>query len=165
MTSNPIRKADDEIVVVRHFHLGQGLRVHHLILRDQIVGGEQVGAERVDLVVGERVRRRPRHGAADIVEQRRRPGPEIGDGLERRDAIAGERRIADHDVARAAFAVVAVTEVAALVDIELGALRGGAASGRQIAAVRHHADVPRLDVGFGDRLAQSRRIAGTCRQK
>jgi hypothetical protein len=44
---NFIRELDDEVVVVRHLHLGQGLRVHRLVLRDQIVGREQVSARPV----------------------------------------------------------------------------------------------------------------------
>src|SRR5689334_5961322 len=52
--SDPIRIRHGEIVPVRHLHLWQGLGVHHVGLADQLVDAEQVGGERVDLVVVER---------------------------------------------------------------------------------------------------------------
>ena len=115
MVLNPIRKFYDEVVVVRHLHLRQGLRIHRLILRDQVVGREQVSADRIDLVVAQRMRRRPRHGATDIVEQRRRIGPEIGDRLVRGDAVGGQRWIADQYIARAALAVALAADPAILI--------------------------------------------------
>jgi hypothetical protein len=140
--------------MVRHLHFGQGLRIHRLVLRDQIVGREQVSADRIDLVVAQRMRRRPRHGAADIVEQRGRIGPEIGYCFVRSDAVSGERRIADQHIARAALAVVAVALVAALVDIEFCAFGRRAAAWRQIGAIGQHAAIPGLYVGLGDQVAK-----------
>ena len=50
--SNPIRKPHDEAVAVRHLHLWQRLRVHGVVLADQLVEREDVGGQRVDLVDG-----------------------------------------------------------------------------------------------------------------
>ena len=65
----------------------------------QSVQIENVGGDRVDVLVAERLRRVLRHGAADIVEQRRRIGPIAADGphrLRRRErALAADQPIAD----------------------------------------------------------------------
>ena len=55
--SNSVWEFDDEVVAIRHLHLRQRLRVHHLILWDEIVRREQIGAQLVDHVISERVRR------------------------------------------------------------------------------------------------------------
>src|SRR5450432_2769427 len=81
---NAIRKPDDEVFAIGHFHLRQGLRIHHLVGADQFVLCENVGRERVDFIIGERTRRLKRHGAANEIEDRRCIRPEILDGFLRR---------------------------------------------------------------------------------
>src|SRR6266481_3087643 len=53
---NLVRSPDDEIVPVRHLHLRQGLGVHHVVLADDFVEREYIGAERVEFIVGQRFR-------------------------------------------------------------------------------------------------------------
>src|SRR6202030_2927763 len=66
--SNSFRKSDDEIVPVGHLHFGQSLRVHHIIVADELVEREKIGGQRIDFVVFQRMRRVVRHGAAHEVE-------------------------------------------------------------------------------------------------
>src|SRR6516165_6023906 len=42
---NLVRSPDDKIVPVRHLHLRQGLGVHHVVLADDFVEREDIGAE------------------------------------------------------------------------------------------------------------------------
>src|SRR6266568_9102445 len=65
LQSNPVREADDEIVPVGHLHLRQRLRVHHIVLADELVEREDVGGQRIDFVIGVRPRLRPRHRPPD----------------------------------------------------------------------------------------------------
>ena len=67
-----VRVPNDEIVPVRHLHLRQGLGVHHLVLADDLVEREDVGGERVKLVVGQRFRDREGHRPAHDVACRNR---------------------------------------------------------------------------------------------
>src|SRR5262252_4001334 len=60
-TLDPLREADDEAVAVRHLYLRQRLRVHRLVLGDELVERENIRDERVHLVVRERARRLERH--------------------------------------------------------------------------------------------------------
>src|SRR3954471_23399626 len=129
VASDLVREFDDEIIPVRHLHLRQGLGIHRITLADELVGGEDVGGERIDLVVAERARVGPGHRTADVVEQRRGIGPEILDGLERLDAVALELALGDERGAPATLAALAVTGDAAFLDIELGAFAGSAAAG------------------------------------
>src|SRR5215813_10541975 len=128
---HPLRKARDEPVAVRHLHLGKGLRVHLVLLADQLVLRQDVRRQSVDLVVAQRARLRERHRPADEVEERRRVGPEIGDGLGRAHVL--HRRGADERGADAALALLAVAG-SALLRVDRRALRGGAAALRQPAA-------------------------------
>src|SRR6516164_3875110 len=74
-----IRVLADEPVTVGHLHLGQRLRVHHVILADDLVEREDVGSQCVDFIVGECLRLLPRHRPARIVEDGRGIWPIVAD--------------------------------------------------------------------------------------
>src|SRR6516164_55319 len=65
----------NETVAIRHLHLWQRLRVNDRRLGDDIALGEDVGRNAVNFVIAERTRRRERHGAPYVIEQRRGVGP------------------------------------------------------------------------------------------
>ena len=114
-----IREPDDEVVPVRHLHLGQRGRVHLLILGDELVGRQDKGGQRIDLLIGQRTRLGPRHRAADEIEYRGGIGVVVGN-----DLAAVERRLrrtADHPRGKAALAFVAMTGDALLGE-DLGAV-------------------------------------------
>jgi len=106
VTLDLVREPDDESVPVRHLYLRQCLGVHRVVLADQLVERENVSGQSVDFLVGERPWLLPRHRASDVVEDCRRIGPEISDGLLR--VYAGDWRTAHQAGADAAFAVLAV---------------------------------------------------------
>src|SRR5882672_38265 len=155
--SDPLGKADDEAVAVRHLHQRKRLRVHHLVLGDELVEREEVRDERIHLVIRERPRRLERHRPADEVERRGGIAPEIGDRLGRLDA-AGEGRGADERRRGGrplrAFAVAH----RAFRGEDRRALRGGAAARGQAGAVGQDADVPGRNVGFRDLRSQPGRL-------
>ena len=113
---------------------------------------EKIGAEGIDLLVGQRARLRPGHGAPDVVEHRGRVGPEIGDGLVGLDAVGGQRwaptSCARRRPCRPRRGRPRISRE------DRGALGRGSAAGRQVGAVGQDGDVPGLDVGLGDRLAE-----------
>src|ERR1700747_2647203 len=69
-------EADDEAVPVWHLHLGQSLGVHRVVVADELVQREDIGGQRVDLVVRQSPGLLPRHRAPGGVEpcRRRRTG-------------------------------------------------------------------------------------------
>src|SRR2546423_11771583 len=103
-----IRKPDDEVVAVRHDYLWQRLRVYRVALADKLVQREDVGRDRVDLVVGEGVWFRIGHRAAHEVEDRRRVEPVILDRLAAVEAGAGGTTHQGRAVF-VSFAVIAMT--------------------------------------------------------
>src|SRR5262245_2156984 len=76
-----VRVLADEPVTVGHLHLGQRLRVDHVILADDLVEREDVGSQCVDFIVGECLRLLPRHRPARVVEVGRGIGPIVPDQL------------------------------------------------------------------------------------
>src|SRR5205823_12773138 len=105
--------------------------------------------QRVYLVGLERAWRGERHRAIQVVVQRRRVGPVIADGLHEA-RVAAEREALPglatrQPVKRPLRARLAVTR-RALAAINLGALRGRAASGRQPGSVGHDVGVPCPDL-------------------
>src|SRR5262245_40751153 len=78
------------IVTNRHLDLRQTLSVDYLVLRDDIVEVQQEGRQRVDLVGSQRPLSIERHGAIDVIPDRRRkrrterqysrPFPDVGVG-------------------------------------------------------------------------------------
>src|SRR5262249_12900344 len=155
-----VRVLADEPVTVGHLHLGQRLRVDHVILADDLVEREDVGSQCVDFIVGECLRLLPRHRPARVVEDGRGIGPIVADQLYRISVSAVERAAADQRAARPSAALLAVAERASVVGVDLGALRGCPAAGRQTDAVRRNADVPGREIGRGDRLSESQGIGG-----
>src|SRR4029077_15809321 len=107
-TSNLVRELDDEIAPVGQLHLGQRLRVHGVVLADELVEREDIGAQGIDLLVRQRARLRPRHGAPDVIARRGRVGPEIADGLFRLDARLRQRGGADKRPGGAPLGALAV---------------------------------------------------------
>src|SRR5512140_1169011 len=121
----------DELVAVRHLDRTQYPGVKRRIGRKQAVQVEDIGGDRVDVVIAQRLRRVLRHGAADIIEQGRRVGPEAADGAYRFRRC--QRALpADQPVADAALAAGAVT--------------GPAAARRQVVAMAVDVDVPAGDL-------------------
>src|SRR5258706_15445568 len=80
-TLNLVRKANDETVAVWHSHAWQRCGVHRVVLADQLVECEQISGQGINFVVSKRLRLLPRHRTPNIIENRRRIPPEIGDGL------------------------------------------------------------------------------------
>ena len=114
------------------------------VLRHDPVEEQHIGRNRIDFVGCERLRRVQRHGAAHIVEQRRRVGPEAADGLDRL-LVAQRADAADQPVHRLALAVGAVAGGAFGGEDRL-ALSHIAAPGRQSGPVGRHVDVPAGDL-------------------
>src|SRR5258706_4393065 len=151
-----VRKANDETVAVWHTHARQRVGVHRVVLADQLVEREQVSGQCIDLVVGKRLRLLPRHCTPNIIKNRRRIRPEIGDGLNR--FHAGQWRSSDQRGIGSALAVFAVA-CCTFFRVNAGALRGRAAARRQTAAVRKNIDVPSCHFGGCNRLAKSRPVS------
>src|SRR5262249_31771704 len=122
-----LRVSADEAVPVGHLHFGQALRVHHVVLADDLVERQDVGGERVDRVVRKRLRLLPRHRPPGEVEDRCGIGPIIADQLSRRRIAATEWATPDEGATRAARALLAVAERAGIFGVDLGTLRGRAA--------------------------------------
>src|SRR5260370_3772330 len=148
-----VRIPADEAVPVRHLHFRQGLGVHRLVVADDLVAGENIGGQRIDLVAGQRLRLRPWHRAPGEVEDRggvryiERHGPfRFAGGV-------GERRVA------AAFTVLAVAGFAFL-RVDGGALCGRAAARRQALAVRAAAHLPQGATSLAQRRPQPGRTGG-----
>src|SRR6516165_4228359 len=142
-----LRVLADEAIAVGHLHLRQGLRVHDVGFTDDLVEREDIGGQRIDLAVGERLRRLPRHRATGEVEDGSGIGPVVADQLLRLAILGIERTAADQRPAHAAGTLLTVTGAAAAFGIYLLALRGGSAAGRQPGAVGRDADVPGRNVG------------------
>jgi len=111
---------------------------------DDAVQEQQVRRQGVHLVGVERLRLRPWHRAADVIEQRRRKGPVAADGAHRR-RVAQRAVAADELIARLTHALLAVA-CDALGGVHAGAGARGARARRQSGAARSDADVPRRDV-------------------
>ena len=62
----------DEGIPVWHLDLRQRIFVHSIVLADDLIERENVGGQRIDFVIGQRLWLRPRHGAPRKVEDRRR---------------------------------------------------------------------------------------------
>src|SRR5262249_42364745 len=58
----------DEPIAVGHLHLGQSLCIHPIIFADYLIERENIGGERVYLVVRERLRLLPRHRTPPVIE-------------------------------------------------------------------------------------------------
>src|SRR5258708_2424589 len=80
LARDPFRKTRNEAVAVGHLHFRQGLGVDRQFRIDQLVLRQDVGGQSIDVGVGKRARLRPWHCPSDVVEQRRRIGPVVGDG-------------------------------------------------------------------------------------
>jgi hypothetical protein len=127
-----------------------------LVLADDLVQGEQVGGERVDLIVG-RASSLERHRPPDEIENGGGIAPEVTDGFRRLDG-ARERGAADENVAGGtALAGLAVAHRAFRGE-DRRALSGGAAARGQSGAVGKDADVPGGDVRFGDPRPEAGRL-------
>src|SRR2546428_1903943 len=146
-----VREANDESVPVRHPHFGECLGIHRVALPDELVEGENVSGQRVNFLVGERSRLRPWHGAANVIEESRRKGPEVRDGLLRLDCL--DRIAANQPAVDAAFALRAVAR-GAFCRVDASAVGGRAAAGRKTGAVPQHVDVPGRNVRGPNRLSK-----------
>src|SRR5437016_2633646 len=121
-------EANDESVPVRHPHFGQRLGIHRIALPDKLVERENVSGQRVNFLVGERPRLRPWHGAANVIEDGRRVGPEVRDRLLRVDYL--DRITANQPAVDAAFALRAMAR-GAFCRVDASAVGGRAAAGRK----------------------------------
>jgi hypothetical protein len=112
--------------------------------------------QRIDLVVAERPRLLPWHSPPDVVEERRRIWPEIGDRLHR-GRVVGYRSGADEwrrsHACNSASAVRAVTQRAFRSE-DGGSLARRSGTRRQTRAIRLNADIPRGYIGLIDGPAE-----------
>src|SRR5262249_23874312 len=151
----------DEPIAVGHLHLGQSLCIHHIIFADYLIERENIGGERVYLVVRERLRLLPRHRTPRVIEYCRGIRPIVADLLYR-IAIGGiERTTADQRTARATATLLAMAARAAVRGVDGRALRRCPAAKRKASAVRPDADVPRCEISRRDRLPESWRVGRT----
>src|SRR5882724_6912376 len=153
-----IARERDKPVPVRHSHLGQRLRIDHIVQPDDPVEIEDIGRYRVDFVRGERFRLLEWHCATDIVEQCCCIGPETSHSLYRyfvrcQCAHAADQRASERDIGPGSL--LAVTSLAFRY-IDGFTLDCGATTRRQTYAIRSDADVPRCDVGGRYRLPELR---------
>src|SRR5262245_22200460 len=126
-----------------------------------LIERENIGGERVYLVVRERLRLLPRYRTPRVIEYGRGVRPIVADQLYR-IAIGGiERTTADQRTARAAATLLAMAGRAAVRGVDGRALRRCPAAKRKAAAVGPDADVPRCEIIRSDRLSESRRISST----
>ena len=140
-----LRVLADESVPVGHAHLRQRLRVHRIVLADDLVEREHIGGQSVDLVVGERLRLRPWHCSPREIEDRCGVGPIVADELGRVSIAAGERTAADQRTARSARSLLTMAGHAFL-RVDGSALRGRATAGGKSDAVGPNADVPGSEI-------------------
>src|ERR1700754_4416903 len=131
-------------VAIRHPDCGKRPGIERRVCRQQAVETEDVGGDRIDVIVAQRLRCVLRHGATDVIEQGRRVWPIAADGTHR--LWRCKRALpADEPVANAALAPCAVTGRALLVKY-LVSMAAAAASRRQAAAVAADIEVPTRDL-------------------
>src|SRR5215472_5894170 len=126
---------------------------------------KNVSRDRVDILVGQRLRRVLRHGATDVVEQRRCVWPITADGthgLGRREGPLPS----DKPVADAALAFLTMTGGTLLLE-HLSAAADRASAWRQPAAVASNVDIPAGNFGRRRNAAYSiralcLRVSGAC---
>src|SRR5262249_48049423 len=141
------------------------LCVHRIIFANYLIERENIGGERVYLVVRERLRLLPRHRTPRVIEYGRGIRPIVADQLYR-IAIGGiEGTTADQRTAPAAATLLAMAGRAAVRGVDGRALRRCPAAERKAAAVGPDADVPRCEIIRSDRLSESRRSAGNAHSK
>src|SRR5258705_523752 len=105
----------NEHVAIWHLDCGKRLGIKRRIRRQQAVEAKNIGRHCINVVVAERLRRVLRHGAADVIEQRRRVLPIASDGTHR--FWRSERALpADEPAADAALALCPVTSAALLTE-------------------------------------------------
>src|SRR6516162_9251867 len=75
--SHRVGETRNKSITVRHSHLGQRLGGHRVVFADQLVLRQNIGGQRIYLVVGECHRLLPWHRPPDIVEHCWRVWPEI----------------------------------------------------------------------------------------
>src|ERR1700716_3814891 len=103
-----IAREGNESIPVRHPHLGQRLRVEHVVGPDDPIEIENIGRYRVEFIAGERLRLFERHRAPNIVEQSRRVRPAATYSLDRRLARRERTGAADKRIVRAPGTILAV---------------------------------------------------------
>src|SRR6059036_846458 len=139
----------------RHFYLRQTLGVEYLVLRDDIVYVEQKSRQCVHLIGRQRPLTIERHGAIEVIPNRRRErrakrqySPSCPE-LNIRASLAFQN-------GRCAFdARCPVASRAPLRAIDLRALLGSSASGREFLSGRTDGDIPRADFLCARRASHS----------
>src|SRR6266853_3843300 len=165
LARDPFRKTRNESVAVGHLHSRQCLGVDRQPRVDQLVLRQDVGRQSIDVVIGEGARLGPRHRPSNVVEQRRRIGPVVGDGRCRFiDAVdllildqcgSGGRALTQKD---STLATVAMAK-RAVIGEDRGTLLRGTAPGRQAGATGFDVYVPLRKIGGSDRLSEVRAFA------
>src|SRR5215472_18169676 len=135
--------------MVWHSHLWQRLGVHRVRLTYKSVFRQDKCGQRVYFVVGQRPRLLPRHASTNEVEQRRRIGPKVGDGLHCCRYVGDFAAAKQRRKTKFVLAILAVASEA-LFRVNLLALRRRPAAGRETGTVWHNANVPRRDVVGAD---------------
>src|SRR5258708_37556651 len=129
---------------VRHFDRAQRFGVGRRIRRKQPVQIEDVGGDRIDVLVTERLWCVLRHGAADIIEQGRGVGPIAADCPDRRLGRQGALTD-DQPIADATLTLCAVTSVALLIE-NFVPVTDAAASRPQLLALTAALNIPPPDL-------------------
>ena len=117
-------------------HVSPGLLgTQRVVLADELVCRQNVGRQRIHLVVGKRHRLLPRHRSPNVVKNGGCVWPEVGDGFHRRRDV-GNRTATDErsGALGAAFPVLTVAQ-RAFRHIDLGAFSGRAAANGQAGTV------------------------------
>src|SRR6516225_8426892 len=105
----PELRLRNKTVAIWHLDVWQTCLVELAVGGKDAVEAQDVGGDGIGLVDAQRTRRLIGHGAADVVEQCRRIGPEAANGLDRH--VGGERALsANQAIISAALAVVAVAD-------------------------------------------------------
>src|SRR6202790_5054055 len=143
----------DEHAPVRHLDRAERFGIQRGVWRQQSVQVEDIGGNRIDILVAEGLRRVLPHGEADVIEQGRSVRPIAADGPDRlwrrQRALAADQPIAD-----TALAPGTVTGRALLIEA-LAAMTHAAASGRQVVAVAIDVDIPARDLRWRGRPADA----------
>src|SRR5690242_11953220 len=108
----------DKRIPVRHFHIRKAVAVSDEIIWHEVIQVQDIGRDRIDLIGGQRVRRREGHRTVDIIPQGRCERPVRADA--RRRSVSFERTSSDPRIAALTLAKGTVAR-RALIGEEVGA--------------------------------------------
>ena len=118
-----VARKKNKPIAVWHLHFRQRLRVQNIILPNDPIQIEDVGRDRVELIVGQGLRLLERHCATDVVEERGCIGPVASDRLNGHLVRPERANPADECIVRSPSTFLPVTRLA-LREVDLGASYG-----------------------------------------